>query len=303
VRASAPISILVLVAASIAAHAAHAEEPAHAEGSEFPVSYVERPLTLPRFTLAPFGELDIDRFGTTGSATGGLSTSVVLAGMMLGASFGITKDAEIGAILIPVQFNESAGFGGLFYGDERIQAQPSVFATYRFLNREPVELGARLLVQFLVPRTGLGAGVRIEPSVPLLVHIGKIGRFDAEVGVPITVEGSRTEITNGVSTAVASQAYAGIDVPVRIAFDIIEPLHIGLNTGLVIEDFGHAGETTAIPLGLFTGYAVGQKKPIVDIDAFFSWFDFITPGGGPFGDKVNPGLFVVGLKATGYVYF
>jgi hypothetical protein len=300
VRASVPFSILVAVAASLAAPAAHA---AHGEESEFPVSYVERPLTLPRFTLAPYGELDINRVGTTGSAAGGLSSQVVLAGMMLGASFGITKDAEIGAILIPVQFNEEAGFGGLFYGDERIQAQPSVFATYRFLHRDPVELGARLFVQFLVPRTSLGAGARIEPSVPLLVHIGKLARFDAEVGVPITIEGSRTEITNGVSAVVGGQAFAGLDVPLRIAFDIIEPLHIGLNTGLVIEDFGHAGETTAIPLGLFMGYAVGEKKPIVDIDAFFSWFDFITPGGGPFGDKVNPGLFVVGVKATGYVYF
>jgi hypothetical protein len=299
-------SILVAASASLAAPAAHAQHAAHGEESEFPVSFVERPLTLPRFTLAPFGEFDVTRLGTTTTAAGGgLSSDVVLVGIQLGASFGITDNIEVGAVLLPIQFNNGAGYGGYFLGEEGALAQPSVFATFRFFHQQPIEIGARLLVQFLVPRSGLGAGALIEPSLPLLVHIGKIGRFDAEVGVPIRVVGGTTvgTVTTGTTAEV------GLDVPLRLAFDIIEPLHIGLNTGLVIEDFGHAADTTAIPLGIFMGYAVGQKKPLVDIDPFFSWFQFLTPGAtaDPLipgsGDKVRPGHFVVGVNARGYIYF
>ena len=73
--------------------------------------------------------------------------------------------------------------------------------------------------------------------------------------------------------------------------------------GVRVEDFGKGGETTFIPLGVFAGYAIGEKKPIVDIDPFFSFYQFITPGGGTLGNKANPGLFVAGVSARGYIYF
>jgi hypothetical protein len=41
----------------------------------------------------------------------------------------------------------------------------------------------------------------------------------------------------------------------------------------------------------------------VDIDPFFSWTYFLTPSGPFNGDKLNPGLFVVGVNARGYIYF
>jgi hypothetical protein len=40
----------------------------------------------------------------------------------------------------------------------------------------------------------------------------------------------------------------------------------------------------------------------VHVDPFFSFYDFVTPGGGLLGDKVNPGIFVAGVSARGYVY-
>lgn len=290
-RFSKWLSGLTLAAIALSAGSARA---AHGHGdheeSEYPLSYVERPMTLPRLTLAPQLELDVDRIGFAGR-TG----AVVVAGMQLGATFGITKDLEVGAVVLPVQFNQGAGYGGLFFGEEALLAEPSIFATYRFLHQHMIELGARLRMEFIVPRGGLSAGFFIEPSVPLLVHLGPRVRLDAEVGIPIGVVPSST--TGKAETAV------GLDVPVRVSFDIIEPLHVGASTGVRIEDFGNPKESAVVPLGIFMGYAVGGKKPIVDIDPFFNFVDFITPGGGPFDQKVNPGVFVLGVSARGYIYF
>jgi hypothetical protein len=240
-------------------------------------------------TLAPQLEIDIDRIGI------GTLGDVVVAGMQIGASFGITKDLEVGAIVLPIQFNNGAGYGGAFVGEEAILANPMLFATYRFLHERNFDLGARLRMEFIVPRLGLGAGAIIEPSVPFLLHIGERMRFDAEVGIPIAVA---PDETTG-----KSHAAIGLDVPLRLSFDIIEPLHVGVSTGVRVEDFGHPKESAVVPLGIFMGYAIGEKKPIVDIDPFFSFFEFITPGGGIGGDKVNPGIFVAGVSARGYIYF
>lgn len=309
-RASILVSGVIMAAVSLAAGSARAQHgapgapAAHGEHggeeSEYPVSYVERPLTLPKFTLAPFGELDIVRIGV---GEGANSAAAVVAGMQIGASFGITKNIEVGAVVLPIQFNNGAGYGGLFVGEEGTLAQPSIYGTFRFLHTGVFEMGARLRLQFIVPHAefGLGAGAIITPSVPMLVHIGKVGRLDAEVAIPIRAIGV-SEGTGAFSTS-TTQVRAGLDIPLRLAFDIIEPLHVGVSTGVSIEDFGEASASTRIPLGVFFGYAVGHGKPIVDIDPFFSFFQFITPGGGIFGDKVNPGIFVAGVSARGYIYF
>jgi hypothetical protein len=117
-------------------------------------------------------------------------------------------------------------------------------------------------------------------------------RLDASVGIPIRAGG---EVASGSSAAV------GLEVPVAFSFDIIEPLHVGVNTGLIVDDFSAAGDTTGIPLGIFGGYAIGDKRPIVDIDPFFNFFSFITPGS-PIG-VAQPGIFTVGVSARGYIYF
>jgi hypothetical protein len=298
VRSSILVSGAVAVALSIAPSTARA----HGEEEEFPVSFVERPLTLPKFVLAPFGELDITRIGVSANTPiGVVSASQVFAGMQVGASFGITKNFEVGAVVLPIQFNSPAGYGGDFIGEEGPVPGPSLFATFRFFHGEKLDVGARLRLQFIIPRGGLGAGAIVTPSVPLLLHIGKIGRFDAELGLPISFVpiGTRNDLLATSST----QVNIGLDVPLRLAFDIIEPLHVGVNTGVAVDDFSDGGHTTRVPLGVFFGYAVGEKRPIVDIDPFFNFYDFLTPGGGPFGDTVNPGVFAVGVNARGYLYF
>jgi hypothetical protein len=284
VRLSVLLSGSILAAATLTVHAARAGD------QEYPLSFVERPLTLPRLTLAPSFELDIDRIGI-----GGLPGDVVIAGMQIGASFGITPDFEVGAIVVPIQFNNGAGYGGFFVGEEGELAEPTLFATYRFLHTEAIDLGARLAIQIVIPSDGSGAGAIIEPSVPLLVHLGKVARLDAALGFRIAAGGATG--VGGSSVAV------GLGIPASVAFDIIPPLHVGVSTGVFVDNFSQAGDTARIPLGVFAGYAIGDKRPIVDIDPFFSFFDFITPGVPSPGDKINPGIFIAGVSAKGYFYF
>ena len=292
-----------LIAAALGGALVLAPGSAGAADSEYPLSFVERPLTLPRLTLAPELELDLNRLGVSVlSATGVATADAVLAGMQVGATFGVTDNLEVGALVLPLQFTNPVGYGGLFVGEEK-SGNPGVFATYRFLRLRGVDLGARLLVQVLTPQPGLGAGVLIEPSAPLLLHIGRIARLDAEVGIPIGVRGGTTTRVGTTTVQTSSSGFVGLDVPVRLAVDIVEPFHVGASTGVHVDDFGHPGESTSIPLGVFAGYAIGGRRPLVDVDAFFSFVDFFTPGGGPFGDRLNGGLFITGVSAKGYVYF
>ncbi len=282
----------IMAALSLTAGAAGAGE------QEYPVSFVERPLTLPRFTLAPELEIDINRLPGAAVTTGATGNIPVVAGMQIGAAFGITKDLEVGAIVLPIQFNGGGGYGGLFVGDETV-GEPQAYATFRFLHLDMLDVGARVRIYGIPPHGGLPGGAILEPSIPLLLHIGKLARLDAELGVPITIVSSTAPTAPGSNE---NGVHAGLDLPIRLAFDIIEPLHVGVSTGVHVDDFSE-GSQTAIPLGVFAGYAIGEKRPLIDIDPFFSFYEFITPGGGPVGDKANPGLFVVGVNAKGYLYF
>jgi hypothetical protein len=206
--------------------------------------------------------------------------------MNLGASFGITNDFEVGALVLPIQFNNGAGYG-----------DPTLHATFRFLNTPTFQMGARLDLGIGIPHDGLGGGVLITPSVPMLFNaIPHRLTLLAEVEIPIGVAGS---------SASGSGVGIGLEIPITVAFDIIEPLHVDATTGLTIVDFlnSEAGPTTAIPLGFGVGYAIGDKRPIVDIDADFQWTSFIAPGAPDGVSKIQPGIFLLGITAKGYFYF
>jgi hypothetical protein len=123
-------------------------------------------------------------------------------------------------------------------------------------------------------------------------HLGKVAALDIVPQVSITAgEGLKS-------------ALAGMSIPVRFLYDVVEPtFHIGGQTGFLINDFSDAGHSIGIPLGFLAGYAVpGPNGPIVDIDAAFTWPDLFVPGAPAGTNAVEPGFFVVGLEATGYIY-
>jgi hypothetical protein len=272
------------VAAALALTARVAGAQPAPEESEYPLSFVERPLTLSHLTLAPELEFEVAR------DPDGLGVTPV--GLNVGATFGITRNWEVGAFVLPLEFTPSVTYGSTYVPESNLQ----VFSTFRFLHAGVFEMGARLRAYFI---TTTGAGVEIVPSVPMIIHLGKFGRIDAEVAVPIVGRGS-----------VGGGSSAGLSVPISVAFDIIEPLHVGVSTGVQILNFSDASDTFFIPLGFFAGYAIGNKRPLLDIDVSFQWTEFIAPlvatnadpaASGP--STFNGGSFTAGISAKGYFYF
>jgi hypothetical protein len=255
---------------------AHSEEGKEG-GKRLPLSYTERPLTLPKMILAPELALAVSRE---------LGTGDVGFGMEVAARFGIIDDFEVNAVVAPVEFAPHVAYTGPKFG-----------ATFRFLKDE-FEMGARLNVTIIThgsladakPNLLAEGGVIFEPGVPMLLHIGKVARLDTGVYVPIQA-----------SSSDSGGGGAGLRIPVAFAYDIIEPLHVGANTAFGILNFKDPGKSIYIPLGLFAGYAIATEKgPLLDIDPFFRWPYFATPGSST--DKVNAGVFEAGLAVGLYLY-
>jgi hypothetical protein len=264
------------VALLAGAGTARAEEGPKA-GEKMPLPFAERPLTLPKMTLAPEVGFDVTHvsIGGFGSATG--------VGMEIGAHFGILDDLEVGAVVLPLEFSPDFAYGN-----------PRLEATFRFL-KGTVEMGARLRTTFGV-HSG-NTGVVLEPGLPILVHVGQSARIDTGVFVPMGFGTSPGDLPAQSNTTI------GLNIPFQFIYDIIPELHVGANTGLGIYDFGHAGDTMFIPLGVVAGYAIGNEKgPLVDIDPYFRFPYFAIPGAGQGQDKIFPGIWQTGIAATVYLY-
>jgi hypothetical protein len=260
---------------------------AHAEGGQpvgdpavrMPLPFAQRPLTLPKMTLAPELGFNVAHISSNGFS---LPTFVNLEA---GAHFGITDDFEVGAVALPIRFAPDFGFGN-----------PRLEATYRFLKGD-IEMGGRLGVTFIT--TSGASGVVLEPGLPMLFHLGASARLDLGVFVPLSFGTGAT--IGGLPTSINSDTTVGLRIPVRFTYNVIPELHIGAQTGLGINDFGDAGNTIYVPLGFVAGYAIpGEKGPLLDIDPYFTFPLFATPGSS--GDKINPGFIQAGLTATLYLY-
>jgi hypothetical protein len=245
-----------------------------------PVSFVERGLTLPKMILAPEVDFGVGRLGG--------STIVNLTAL---AQFSILDDLTVRATVVPLQLSPTFRYGNVD------NPGPTVGATYRFL-RGDVEIGVSA---DLGVTTYLVTGLYFDPGLPVHIHFGTRARLDTGVFLPVqTVPG----IPAPGSPAPGNVTEVGVSVPVRLAVDIIEPLHVGVSTGFQTA-FNPpkpvtVGDTAGVPLGVFGGYAIaGAKGPIVDIDPFFSWFQFIS---GVPGNTVDAKDFEVGVAVTGYLY-
>ena len=57
-----------------------------------------------------------------------------------------------------------------------------------------------------------------------------------------------------------------------------------------------------VPLGFFLGISLGSERPIVELDPYFTWTEFATPGRKLDNDKVSIDKFSAGLTARLYLY-
>lgn len=236
-----------------------------------PVSYVERGLTLPKMILAPEVDFGVARLG-----------GATLVNLTALAQFSILDDLTVRATVAPLQLSPT-----FYYGN--IDAPgPTVGATYRFVRGE-VEVGASVDLGVTAYQV---TGVYFQAGLPVHVHFGTRARLDTGVFLPVQSFPGTTAL--------------GVNVPARLAVDIIEPLHVGVSTGFQIAELNPpkgvtVGNTAGVPLGIFGGYAIaGDKGPIVDIDPFFTWLAFISGAPGITNPDVKD--FEVGVAVTGYIY-
>ncbi len=282
------LSLAVVVGVAFAAREAQAQEPSGATpAGELPVRMVARPLTLPSMTLRGDAAFTIVRANFGGF--GGTQTAV---GLWFGGGFGVTDDFQIDATVVPLGLAPSP----VTYGN------PDIAATYRFVSG-PVEVGGRFKVSIPV------AGDRylgLSPSVPVLIRLGDAARLDTGLNFTFSIpvdSGSgfvqrKTQVAWAGYTLSPYSIEAGL--PLKLTFQVADPVFLGGKTGAGILLFEDAGQTFFIPLGVFGGATIpGDHGPIADITANFEFPYLFLPGARR--DKVFEDLFYFGLAANVYV--
>ena len=245
---------------------------------DYPLAYATRPMTMYKNLLSPYVAGDFSRFvanrGTVKSAPSQLGNNLTIQG---GAKYGITKSLEVEAALAQIQILPKVAYGN-----------PTLGATFRLL-QSTIEIGVR--ARLAIVTSAESAGIILEPSVPMLVHIGKSMRLDFGLGLPVTV-------ARGKSTTV------GLDLPVALALNLTDTLHAGVQTNIMVVDFRDLSGSFTVPLGFFAGFSIGTDAPIIEFDPFFTWPKFAQPGAtDPGAQKINIDVFTAGLAVRGYIFF
>ncbi len=269
------------------------EEPAPSAASGLPVPYVERPLTLPEMTLAPeFGvSLTHSEFAFLG---GNLAINLVNLGA--GASFGIIDDLT--AYVVPLVMMIGRTDAGsqsdteVFYGTFRVGA------IYRFLHTEAVDIGA----QAEVGATGFNDLIHLTARLPILLRLADVVRIDTGFAITGFFPLEAGDPYGGIASLGNSPSQLGIGsagVPVDVAFQVAEPVFLGLNTGIGLGRFDVAEDTFFSPLGAFVGGTVADgDQALLDIKGSFL-FPFFLISGDP--EPPLTEVWQVGLDARAYI--
>ncbi len=200
--------------------------------TRLPVSYIDRPLTLPRFVFNPLGEFDVD------------IEDVTFVNLTLAGAFGVTDDFQVEAIVAPLKLSPVFNYG------QSEQLGPSVGGTYR-LTHGAAQLGFEVDTT-IISLPGLSGAV-VRPGFPTRIHGGRV-RFDFGVFLPITASHTTS---------------VGLDLPFALAFDLAEPLHLAFASGLTFAPADNPFQAN-VPFLVSAGYAIkGKDGPILDIDPFF----------------------------------
>ncbi len=292
--ASAVAAVLYIVAAP-----AYADEPDPASSAvRLPVAAAQRPITPPSLVFNPSLTFAVRHQVPQGS----------FIDLDVGASLGVTDNVSVRALVLPLQLSAPIGAGRRFqYGQTQGIRGPSIGATYRFV-RGVIEIGASLDLRiFTIENLSGGA---IIPSIPVRLHASDVVAIDFEPSVNITR--ATTTVKQPVFAAIGSAVVGSIpetvpanavrvQLPTSVLYNMSEPVHVGVNSGLTIFDVSDAKNSTGVPAGVFLGYAVaGSSGPILDVDPFFEFPYLLLPG----RTKVwNAEQYFVGVRVTGHLYW
>jgi hypothetical protein len=268
-----------LAFATLAALLLLAPRPARADaagGGPLPVRYVERPLTLPRGTLAPQFSVGDLHFEQTAYRT---TVAVNAIGLDLGAAYGVSDDlsVDITPLTLLIGRSDVGSFGDtkVYYGTFRLGA------TYRFLHDAIADVGGR----FEFGATGANDVIHLTGGVPVALRLGGLLRVDT--GAYFTglfptkgasVDGAVAATGVGLPTVgAATGALGGTGgVPVSVSAQIVDAFWAGLDTGFGIASFrGSIDKNCFMPLGLHAGYTIGDKTPIADVVGAFAFPAFL----------------------------
>lgn len=210
--------------------------------------YAFRPITLPkgilRIDLAPpdygymeHGQLNHNR---------GLNMLIqegddVNLGFGAGASYGIERNFELGALLFPFIFAPDFDFGDM-----------ELFGRYGFVQGS-AQLAAQLTLR-IPTQTEFGLGI----GMPMVFRVTKT--FLLDTGLELEIIFYDDELVN-------------LDLPAAFNFSISPAAFIGFRTGILVVDMDEA----AINLGLQGGFSI---DPTVGLTASFNWPAFLWTGGG-----------------------
>lgn len=156
----------------------------------------------------------------------------------IGAAYGILDELEVGALLAPVIMAPDGDFGDM-----------AVYGRYAFLRTEAFELGAQLALSLPTGTEDFGIGVGLPFSVRLVERLRIEGgvEFEALVG--------------------PGDDWLSLDIPLAVSYNVLDPLFVGAQTGILIPDF----DGVIWPIGPFVGYTLALDSAALDFTGAFTW--------------------------------
>ncbi len=254
----------------------------------YPVTFSQRPLTLPAMTLRGdlgFQILHLD-LGLLGDDT--------VTSLGAGVGFGILDDLEVGLGASPIAATLPSyatalsvrGLSGVLSPDyARGFNQPQLYGRYRFVSTETVEVGAEL--GFIFPANDADFGMNL--AVPARFRFGDNFALDAGLGF---------------FTSFGEDAMGDRDPDFWLTLNLaprfaMEMFYVGLDTGFVMP-LGEDPDFTIIPLTFEAGATLGITETMVlDLFAHGGLPYFIVPGSD--GDKAITEIWTLGFGARIYI--
>ena len=276
------LAVLVVLGRVLPAHADPAVPVEAREPIPIAVAQARRSLTLPENVANPVV---------------GFSRMHWPAGVFLdanvGGGFGVTDDLTVRAQLLPLQLASPRGFVGLHYGQTSEAEGPSASATYRFL-RGDVEMGGTVDLRLLTLTNT--SGLVVAPGIPLRAHLTSQLRIDTSPTLRIAMTTVRTR--SGFRSVTRSETRVGPVVPVSLLYNISDPFHVAVSSGVAILDLGAVRDSTRIPAGASMGLTIrGERSHVVDISASLKFPGLVLPGATP---TTSWDWYVLGIDVSSY---
>lgn len=219
-------------------------------GDPLPIAQAQRPLVLPHMVLSPYLGLGLFHLADTGVNLG------------VGASLGIADIAEVEVSPFQSRLSPSFEYGA------------SLGGTVRFIDDEMLELGARLRALFTTD------GIAVSPGMPVRLHANDMIRVDTGLYFGIITDNAFSgggDTTVGLSSFGTSPVELQPGIPLEVTVSPIDEVWVGAGTGFGMFDFGNAGDSIFVPIGLNAGGTVPvDGKPLADLGVGFGFPLFIN---------------------------